>query len=221
MQRPNRPVYLQLDLFVLLMIGLLILVMMAHLPSQWETVVEIVWAVLMIAGMGLWFRANWAALRSEERKQHAANKGNSGPQPNELERTIPLTSVQKRFLMVMQSPTARWTRDEHAVVASTNGSYQAARRRPYRDDSIRHKGSKGSTLVVSLPRGRSHAPKRTMHVFKRWLPLSVVVIVIIAAVIWLQQLHLAADTHEKILIGLVFVSYLALWIAIPRSLRSR
>jgi hypothetical protein len=60
-----------------------------------------------------------------------------------------------------------------------------------------------------------------MHMFKRWLPLSVVVIVITAAVIWLQQLHLAPDTQEKILIGMVFVTYLALWMASPRSPRNR
>jgi hypothetical protein len=60
-----------------------------------------------------------------------------------------------------------------------------------------------------------------MHIFKRWLPLGVVVIVIIAAVIWLQQLHLAADIHEKILIGLVFITYLALWMAMPRSPQNR
>jgi hypothetical protein len=82
------------------------------------------------------------------------------------------------------------------------------------------KGTHDSTSV-SLTEGRSHAPKRTMHIFKRWLPLGVVVIVIIAAVIWLQQLHLAADIHEKILIGLVFITYLALWMAMPRSPQNR
>jgi hypothetical protein len=60
-----------------------------------------------------------------------------------------------------------------------------------------------------------------MHVFKRWLPLTIVVMVIVALVIWLQQLHLAPDMHEKILIGLVFVSYLVLWMAMPRSPQNR
>jgi hypothetical protein len=60
-----------------------------------------------------------------------------------------------------------------------------------------------------------------MHVFKRWLPLTIVVIAIVAVVIWLQQLHLAPDFHERLLIGLVFVSYFALWIAMPRSPQNR
>jgi hypothetical protein len=60
-----------------------------------------------------------------------------------------------------------------------------------------------------------------MHVFKRWLPPNVVVIIIIAVVIWLHRLYLAPDIHERILIGLVFVSYLALWIAMPRSPQNR
>ena len=60
-----------------------------------------------------------------------------------------------------------------------------------------------------------------MHAIKRWLPLSIVVIVIIAVAIWLQELDMAPDIHEKLLIGLVFVGYLALWMAMPRTPHSR
>ncbi len=89
------------------------------------------------------------------------------------------------------------------------------------DGRIQHKGKKGSMLVRSLQSGYSHVLRRAVHVFKRWLSLSTVVVVIIAAVIWLQLLHLAPDIHQKILIGLVFVSYLAIWMVIPRSTRNR
>jgi hypothetical protein len=60
-----------------------------------------------------------------------------------------------------------------------------------------------------------------MDIFKRWLPLSLVVIVIAGAVIGLQLLKLAPDIQQKVLIGLVFASYLALWMALPRLHRNR
>jgi hypothetical protein len=60
-----------------------------------------------------------------------------------------------------------------------------------------------------------------MQLFKRWLPLSVVVIIIVAVLIWLQELHLVLATHQKLLVGLVFISYLALWMAMPRSPENR
>ena len=57
--------------------------------------------------------------------------------------------------------------------------------------------------------GAYTAPKRTMNIVKRWLPLGVVVIIIAAIVVYLQE--------QNLLVGLVFVSYLALWMAFPRS----
>jgi len=56
-----------------------------------------------------------------------------------------------------------------------------------------------------------------MNIVKRWLPLGVVVIIIAAIVVYLQELHLASATQQNLLVGLVFVSYLALWMAFPRS----
>jgi hypothetical protein len=103
MQRPNRPAYWQLDVFMLLMIGLMLLALWAEFPASWYSIIEIAWPALTIAGMVVWVRANWATLQSEERKQRTANKGYTRSRPNELERTIPLTSVQKQFLTVMES----------------------------------------------------------------------------------------------------------------------
>jgi hypothetical protein len=102
MKQPPRPAYWQLDVFVLLMIGLLMLVMLARLSPGWETMADIAWAVLTVAGMGVWVRLNWAALLHEEREQRMsamrrASRGHDTPA-----RTLPLTPVQQQFLAVME-----------------------------------------------------------------------------------------------------------------------
>ena len=50
MKQPHRPAYWQLDLFVLLMLGLLLLMMLAGLPPGWETAAAIVWAARTQSG---------------------------------------------------------------------------------------------------------------------------------------------------------------------------
>jgi uncharacterized membrane protein len=95
----NRPAYWQLDLFMGAMIGLVVAMMRAHLSSEWETGAEIAWSVLMIVGMSLWVRANWAALQREEREQRAVAARWPLGRPATAART--LTPVQARFLAVM------------------------------------------------------------------------------------------------------------------------
>ena len=98
----NRPAYWQLDVFVVAMIGLVVAMMRAHLPSEWETGAEIVWSILMIVGMSIWVRANWSALQREERTQRGADARQGRCQPVTPARTLPLTPVQERFLAVME-----------------------------------------------------------------------------------------------------------------------
>jgi hypothetical protein len=102
MNRSNRPAYWQLDLFMVVMIGLVVMTMRAHLSSGWEIGAEIAWSVLMIVGMSMWVRTNWAALQREERAQRAANTGRVLGQPATPARTRTLTPVQERFLAVME-----------------------------------------------------------------------------------------------------------------------
>jgi hypothetical protein len=102
MNRPKRPKRWQLDVFILLMIVLMILVMQAHLPSSWETVAEIGWCVLILVGMGMWVRDNWAAIEQEEQQRRRRTRAldRSGAPES---RTIPLTPTQRRFLNVTQA----------------------------------------------------------------------------------------------------------------------
>lgn len=102
MNRPNRPAYWQLDVFVVVMIGLVVALMRAHLSSGWETGAEIAWSVLMIVGMSIWVRANWAALQREERDERAVHTRRLPGRPVLPARTLPLTPVQERFLAVME-----------------------------------------------------------------------------------------------------------------------
>ena len=104
MKRPNRPKRWQLDVFILLMIVLMLLLMQAHLSSSWETVAEIGWCALTLIGMGMWVRDNWAALEHEERETRRRRRAPSRSGAPES-RTIPLTSVQRRFLNVTQAHT--------------------------------------------------------------------------------------------------------------------
>ena len=101
MNQPNRPAYWQLDTFIIVMIGLMIVIMMAHLSSGWKVGVEIAWSTLTIAGMSIWARVNWAALQREEREQRTADECRALHRPEQLKRTIPLTPVQRRFLKVI------------------------------------------------------------------------------------------------------------------------
>jgi hypothetical protein len=101
MKQPPRPAYWQLDLFVLLMSGLL-LVMLAQFSPGWETVVEVVWAALTIAGMAVWVRLNWAALQREERSARMHTTHDAARRAAVQARTLPLTPVQKHFLAVME-----------------------------------------------------------------------------------------------------------------------
>ena len=98
MKRPNRPAYWQLDLFVLLMIGLLLLAPLAHLSARWETALEIGWSIVIAGGMAIWLRMNWAALLREDREQQAARWR---ARRHTSARTTPLTPVQERYLAAM------------------------------------------------------------------------------------------------------------------------
>jgi len=98
----NRPAYWQLDMFMGVMIGLVVAMLRAHLASEWETGAEIAWSMLMIVGMSIWVRANWAALQREERAQRAAHMRRGRCRPATPVRTLPLTPVQERFLAVME-----------------------------------------------------------------------------------------------------------------------
>jgi hypothetical protein len=108
MNRPKKPAYWQLDLFLLLMVGLLMLAMWAQLPTGWETVIDIVWALVAIGGMGVWVWASWPALSDEQRKQQAEKRSRaaSGRDTSHL-RDVPLTPVQRRFLSIMGKYTRR------------------------------------------------------------------------------------------------------------------
>ena len=110
----NRPAYWQLDMFMVVMIALVVAIMRAHLASGWAIGAEIAWSTLMIAGMSVWVRANWAALQREERAQRAAHKRRVRGQPATLVRTLPLTPVQERFLAMMKRIDA----DDSTVVRS-------------------------------------------------------------------------------------------------------
>jgi hypothetical protein len=68
MNRSKRPKRWQLDIFMLLMIGLMIGLMRADLPPSWDTAAEIAWSVLTIAGLGMWVHENRAALTYEEQQ---------------------------------------------------------------------------------------------------------------------------------------------------------
>ena len=98
----NRPAYWLLDIFMGVMIGLVVAMLRAHLSSGWETGAEIAWSALVIVGMSIWVRANWAALQREERAQRAAHMRRGRCRPATPVRSIPLTPVQERFLAVME-----------------------------------------------------------------------------------------------------------------------
>ena len=108
MKQPPRPAYWQLDLFILLMSGLL-LVLLARLSPGWDTAVEVVWAALTIAGMAIWIRLNWAALQREERTDRMRTVRGAGHRADVQARTLPLTPVQRHFLAVME----QIDREEH------------------------------------------------------------------------------------------------------------
>ena len=101
MKQPHRPAYWQLDLFTLLMGGLL-LVMLAHFSPGWETVVAVVWAALTIAGMALWVCLNWAALQHEERIDRMRITHGAARPADVQARSLPLTPVQRHFLALME-----------------------------------------------------------------------------------------------------------------------
>ena len=101
MKQHPRPAYWQLDLFVLLMSGLL-LVTLAQLSPGWETVVEVVWAAVTIAGMTVWVCLNWAALQRAERIDRTRATHGATCRADVQARTLPLTPVQRHFLAVMQ-----------------------------------------------------------------------------------------------------------------------
>ncbi|MEO7909083.1 MAG: hypothetical protein ABIV47_05480 [Roseiflexaceae bacterium] len=102
MNRPNRPAYWQLDIFVVAMIGLVVAMLRAHLSSSWEIGAEIAWATLMIAGMGMWMRANRVALKRSDDQERAAAVQRVPRLPEQGARTLPLTPVQQRYLAVME-----------------------------------------------------------------------------------------------------------------------
>lgn len=102
MKQPSHQAYWQLDLFVVLMFGLMILLMQAHLSSSWETVAEIGWSALTILGMSVWVYGNRAALQDEEQQGRRNRRVLSQSAAPET-RTIPLTSTQRRFLDVTQA----------------------------------------------------------------------------------------------------------------------
>src|SRR5262245_24175933 len=101
MKQPPRPAYWQLDMFVLLMSGLL-LVLLAQLSPGWDTTVEVVWAALTIAGMAIWVRLNWAALQREDHTDRLRITHGAAHRADVQARTLPLTPVQRHFLAVMK-----------------------------------------------------------------------------------------------------------------------
>jgi hypothetical protein len=98
MNRQNRPAYWQLDIFMGAMIGLAVVIMRAKVGSGWVTSAEIAWSALMIVGMSMWVRANWASLQREEYAQRGRQKHRHVPSA----RAFPLTPVQERYLAVME-----------------------------------------------------------------------------------------------------------------------
>jgi hypothetical protein len=101
MKHRNKPRYWQLYLFTILMCVILLLLMWAQLPQGWYTSIEYVWAVLVLAGMGLWCWIHREAMREEDRRSRKKRRQQLQPEITAPGRTIPLTSVQKHFLEVM------------------------------------------------------------------------------------------------------------------------
>jgi hypothetical protein len=102
MKQPNRPARWQLDLFILLMIGISLFLMWAELPQSWYTIIECVWSVLVLCGMGVWCWVYKKDLRDGERQaRKKCNRHDQRQSTSRSTRTVPLTPVQKHFLDVM------------------------------------------------------------------------------------------------------------------------
>jgi hypothetical protein len=113
MKQPKKPARWQLDLFVLAMIGLLLLIMRAQLSPGWEQVVDGVWSVVTLGGMGLWAWLNNDALNNEKRERRLRRaKGTGSPASRLALRDIPLTRVQRHFLAATQRPDHNTDRDQ-------------------------------------------------------------------------------------------------------------
>jgi hypothetical protein len=101
MKHRNKPAYWQLYVFTFLMSVILLLLMWAQFPQGWYTIIEYIWAVFVLAGMGAWCWLEREALREEDRQSHKKRSQQLQPQIISPVRTIPLTAVQKHFLDVM------------------------------------------------------------------------------------------------------------------------
>jgi hypothetical protein len=99
----KKPVWWQLYLWLLLMLGLSVLTMVAAIPAAWQTAVQVVWWLLTWGGMAVWVWANRAALQEQDRVTHLARTRT----PADAARTLPLTPVQQHFLEVMESHEQR------------------------------------------------------------------------------------------------------------------
>jgi hypothetical protein len=107
MKQPNRPARWQLDLFILLMISVLLFFMWAELPQGWYTIIEVVWPMLVLCGMGVWCWVHKEPSAKEDqqlRKQR--NQQSQAQRRSPPTCTIPLSPVQKHFLDVMNKH--RW-----------------------------------------------------------------------------------------------------------------
>jgi hypothetical protein len=104
MKQPKKPARWQLDVFMLVMIGLLLMIMGAQLSPGWERVVDSAWSFVTLGGMGIWAWVNNDALNDEERERRLQRvRGASSPSVMAAPRDTALTPVQRHFLAVTQA----------------------------------------------------------------------------------------------------------------------
>jgi len=76
--------------------------MWAELPQVWYTIIEVVWPMLVLCGLGAWCWVYREALGKEDQQMHKKRNQQLQTQlPPPSTRTVPLTPVQKHFLDVM------------------------------------------------------------------------------------------------------------------------
>lgn len=98
----RKPPWWQLYGWIFMMSGLLLGVIPRVIPPAWEMIAQGIWCVLTLGGMSVWVRSNRAALLLDDQEQQRPSRRYREPPPEDSERTIPLTSVQRHFLDVVE-----------------------------------------------------------------------------------------------------------------------
>lgn len=97
----RKPRWWQLYGWIFVMSGLLLGFIPRVIPPAWEMVAQGIWCVLTFAGMKAWVWANRTALLLDDQAQEQTIRRYSEAPLVDPERTIPLTSVQRHFLDVV------------------------------------------------------------------------------------------------------------------------